>query len=147
MDRSAILIIMPLLSLSPARAQTGSVRIRVTNTNGHVIHRATVALYNNWNHQISTTKANDSGEVVFPRLAFGEWRFVVAARDLSADVFALNICRSQEQVIQARHAPVSPDALGQDIDQIIVWAEARLVRLDPMPYCDVLDPPKPITRR
>ncbi len=139
MSGRAILTGAFLLSLSTTWAQTGSVHIHVTDTNGSPIHGATVALLDGLNRTIDTSTTNNAGDVLWPRLAFGEWRFVVVATGFAADAFALNVCESREQTIRTR-LPVAPPE--QDLNRITVEAEATLLKIPLMPYCDVLDLPQ-----
>lgn len=139
MARGAILGGALLLSISTAWAQTSTVRIRVTDVSGKAIPGATVSLLNNWNRKIGTSATDAVGEVRWPRPPFGQWHFMVIASGFEPDVFALNICENREQTIQSRLPVAPPD---RNIEQITVQAEARLLKLDPMPYCDVLDLPQ-----
>ena len=135
------LILVGALLLSPtAWAQTGSVRIRVTDVSGHLVPGATVSLYNNWNRKIGTLSADRTGEILWPRLPFAEWRFTVVAPGFAPDAFALNICESHKQMIRVELPAAPPD---RDLNIVTVEASAMLLKLEPMPYCNVLNLPQP----
>ena len=78
-SRRAILVGALLTVITPLWAQTGLVRIRVTDSLGSVIPAATVALLGTDDQPIRTEVANDAGESVWTDLPLGFYRLRATA--------------------------------------------------------------------
>jgi uncharacterized surface anchored protein len=68
-----------LTAISPLMAQSGRVRIRVTDVTGAVISGAQVSQVGSDRMPIQTATSDSSGEAVFANLPMGDCRFVAAS--------------------------------------------------------------------
>lgn len=72
-----------LTAISPLMAQTGRVRIRVTDRTGLVITTAEASLLGGDGKPVRTAEANDAGEIAFTDLPLGDSRIAVIAPGFS----------------------------------------------------------------
>jgi Carboxypeptidase regulatory-like domain len=101
-NRRAVLIGAPLLANAPLWAQTGAVRIRVTDSNGRAIPQASVSLANAWNRTISSASANNAGEVHRTHLPFGDLYFYASAPGFDPYRAGIAICDRRERTIAVK---------------------------------------------
>jgi len=79
-SRRVVLVGALLTAISPLMAQSGRVRIIVTDTTGAVIPTAEASLLGSENTRLRTEHANERGEIVFGDLPLGNCRFTVFTR-------------------------------------------------------------------
>jgi len=78
-SRRAVLVGALLTAISPLMAQSGRVRIRVTDATGAVIPVAQACLLGRDDKPIRTAHANEVGEILFADLPLGDCRITVDA--------------------------------------------------------------------
>ena len=115
MGRGAILVVLYCCS-SHVWAQSGSVRIRVTDLAKSVIPGADVSLLEANDQPIRTLSSNDSGESVWTGLPLGESRFRVSEPGFTSRMVAVTIHGAEEQNVEVRLAV----DLGQAICILVV---------------------------
>lgn len=76
-SRRAVLVGALLTAISPLMAQSGRVRIRVTDPSGAIVPGAKVSQVGSDRIPIQTATSDSSGEAVFANLPTGDCRFVV----------------------------------------------------------------------
>jgi uncharacterized surface anchored protein len=82
-------------------AQTGRVRIRVTDVTGAVIPGAVVSLLGPDDKSVRTAQADEVGEIVFTGLPFGDCRFTVVAPGFKTRPLTITIRSGDELKIEA----------------------------------------------
>ena len=127
-----------LLTAWPLTAQTGSVRIQVTDPKGALVTRANVSLADSWNRVIRTLSTNDAGEILWTNVPLGRSYFSVNVPGFNILRIALTVCDSREQHIQAK-LPLPPNT-----QVITVDSASALVETIEMPNCGTLDAPKSV---
>ena len=100
MNSRAALVGALLLSVSTLAAQTGRVRIRVTDRNGAAIVTSRASLLGAFDTPMRTEAANDAGEIVLTDMAPGYSRFEVAAPFFQSLQLAAAIRNGDEQKIE-----------------------------------------------
>jgi Carboxypeptidase regulatory-like domain len=101
-SRRAILVGALLTAVSPLLAQSGRVRIRVTDVTGAVVPGATVSLLRADDTASRTLKADQRGEAVFTDLPMGDSRISVTMPGFATLHRTVTIANSDEQRIDAR---------------------------------------------
>jgi hypothetical protein len=92
-SRRAVLVGALLTAISPLMAQSGRVRIRVTDPAGAVLPGAEVSLLGSNDKSTRTQRSNEEGEVIFTDLPIGDSRLLVnrqGFRNLPLTVTVLN---------------------------------------------------------
>lgn len=102
MNRQAALVGVLLLAISPLFAQTGGLRIRVTDPTGAVVPTAAVSLLGPDDHPIRTMEATETGEIVFTDLPLGASRFSVHSPGFRICRVGATIRDTDEQKVEAR---------------------------------------------
>jgi hypothetical protein len=133
-NRRAVLVGALLLAATVLWAQTGAVRIRVTDSNGRAIPEATVSLANAWDRTVSSASTNNTGEVHWAHLPLGDLYFYASAPGFYPYRAGIAICDGREQTIVVKLAPWPEQ--GQ---QFVVYGPAFMVEPFPMPTCESLD--------
>jgi hypothetical protein len=90
-----------LTALSPLMAQTGRVRIRVTDSTGAIIPRTQASLLGRDDEPTQTAQANDAGEIVFTGLPFGDCRFMLAEQGFNTRRLTVTVRNGDEVKVQA----------------------------------------------
>lgn len=90
-----------LLGLVLPTAQTGTVRIRVTDPLGRPISEATASLLDTDDRPVSTMTADESGEILWTGLPPSEHRFGICSPGFSLLVFDVTVRGGVEQKIEA----------------------------------------------
>jgi Carboxypeptidase regulatory-like domain len=78
-SRRAVLVGALLTAVSPLMAQSGRVRIHVTDSTGAIIPNAAAALPGENGSPLRTAKSNEAGEIIFVDLPIGDLRLTVSA--------------------------------------------------------------------
>lgn len=115
-----------LLAISPLLAQTGSVRIRVTDALGTAIPKATVSLTDGWDRKVRTLSTNDAGEVIWADLPLGDAHFLASAPGFGLWRITVTIRTGDEQKVMA----------VLEVAPLEVWRSVETVQ---MPYSEKLD--------
>ncbi len=102
MSRSAIVVSALLLSTSAVRAQTGTVRIRVTGPIGHSIPFASVSRVYPDNQPIETFVADDSGSIILAHVPAGFVRLLASAPGFSSRLLPLDVSAGEERTIEVK---------------------------------------------
>lgn len=76
-SRRAVLMGALLTAISPLMAQSGRVRIRVTDAMGTVVPQAEASLSSSGDEPIFTARADEAGEIVLTGLSMGDARIKV----------------------------------------------------------------------
>ncbi len=97
--RRAVLVGALLTAISPLMAQTGRVRIRVTDPSGAVVPGAVGSLLGTEDKPKKT--ANEAGEIVFTDLPFGDCRFTIATPGFKTRALTVTIRNGDEVKIEA----------------------------------------------
>jgi hypothetical protein len=97
--RRAVMVGALLTAISPLMAQTGRVRIRVTDATGAVVPGAVGSLLGTDDKSKKT--ANEAGEIVFTDLPFGDCRFTVAMPGFKNRSMTTTIRNGDEVKIEA----------------------------------------------
>ena len=100
-SRRAVLAGALLTAISPLMAQTGRVRIRVTEATGAVVTTAEAALLGVDAKPIRTLRANDAGEIAWMDLPLGDCRFALIAPGFKARPLLVTLRNSDEVKIEA----------------------------------------------
>jgi hypothetical protein len=100
-SRRAILLGAQLTAISPLMAQTGRVRIRVTDRTGSAITTAEASLLGGDGKPVRTADANDAGEIAFTALPLGDSRFAVIAQGFSMRPVTVTVRNGDELKIEA----------------------------------------------
>ena len=101
-NRRAILVGALLTTVSPLFAQTGRVRIRVTDVTGAVVSGAEGSLLGADNKPKRTVRANDHGEIVWTDLPMGNCRFRVTMLGFRDRRLTVTLRNSDEVKIEAQ---------------------------------------------
>ena len=88
--------------ISPLMAQSGRVRIRVTDPTGAVIPGAEASLFGTDNQPKLIMKADDLGEIVLTDLPIGDSRVIVSCRGFSSLPLTVTVRNSDEVKVEAR---------------------------------------------
>jgi hypothetical protein len=136
--RAAVLFGAMLVAVATLWAQSGTVRIRVTDTHGAAIAGATVSLMDSRNRTLQTLPTNTASEVIWKNLPHGDWYFDVSAAGFYSHRAAIAICDSHEQTIAAQ---LKPAPAPRPEEQFRVYGPAPLLNVLQMPYCQILDQP------
>lgn len=127
-----------LLLAWPLVAQTGAVRIRVTDPSGSAISEATVSLINNGDRSLRTLSTNDAGEVLWTDLPLGDAHFFASATGFSLRRLRTTIRDGDEQNI-AVSLEVAPLEDVPDVETIQMPSPQTL----DLPPALVPESPKP----
>jgi len=106
-----------LLAISPLLAQTGSVRIRVTDALGTAIPKATVSLTDGWDRKVGNLSTNDAGEVLWPDLPVSDAHFYALAPGFGRLRITVTIRAGDEQQVAAV-LEVGPLEVGQSVETV-----------------------------
>jgi len=90
-----------LTAISPLMAQTGRVRIRVTDRTGSVITTAEASLLGSDGKPVRTVNANNAGEIAFMALPLGDSRLAVIAPGFSMRPVTVTVRNGDELKIEA----------------------------------------------
>jgi hypothetical protein len=131
-----------MLASAPLRAQTGMVRVRVTDANGVAIPSATVSLLDNWDRTARTLSTNAAAQILWKGLPFGEWSFYVTDVGFQPYRAVISICDAGERTIAVKLAPWP----RQGPEQFVVYGPAFVVETIPMPSCQCLDLASPLPK-
>ena len=101
-SRRVVLIGALLTAVAPLWAQTGRVRIRVTDATGAGVPRAEVSLLDADDKPTRTVGANEAGEVIWTDLPLGDAHFVVIVPGFNSLRLAVTIRNANEQTVEAR---------------------------------------------
>ena len=101
-SRRAILIGAFFTAISPLMAQSGRVRIRVTDLTGAVIPDAAAALLGEGDKPVRTAYANEAGEIEFADLAMGNSRFIVQRRGFKNLPLTVTVRNGDEMKVEAQ---------------------------------------------
>jgi hypothetical protein len=101
-SRRAILVGALLTAVAPLWAQSGRVRIHVTDATGAVVPLAQVSLLNADGKPTRTVGANDAGEVVWTDLPLGDAHFLVLVPGFNSLRLAVTFRNANEQTVEAR---------------------------------------------
>jgi hypothetical protein len=99
--RRSVLLGLLLTAISPLLAQTGRVRIRVTDPTGAVVPNARAYLLGPNDKPSQTAEANEAGEIVFTDLPIGNSRFEVTEMGFRTLRLTATIRDSEEVKIEA----------------------------------------------
>lgn len=100
-SRRAVLVGARLTAISPLMAQTGRVRIRVTDPAGAVVPTAQASLLGPDDKPIRTARANEVGEIVFTDLPLGDARFAVVEQGFRTRRLTALIRNGEEVRVEA----------------------------------------------
>ena len=101
-SRRAVLAGALLTAISPLMAQTGRVRIRVTDVNGAVIANAEAALRGADDKPLRSAHADEVGEIVLQDLPMGDCRFVINAPGFDTRNLTVSIGSGNEVNVETR---------------------------------------------
>jgi len=101
-SRRAILIGVFFTAISPLMAQSGRVRIRVTDASGTVIPQAQASLIGGDGKPTLTVSANEVGEIVLTDLPIGESRLRVSRPGFKSLALTLTVQNSDELKVDAK---------------------------------------------
>lgn len=101
-SRRAILIGAFLTAISPLMAQSGRVRIRVTDVTGGVIPRAQIALLGPDDKPLRTEQADEMGELVWTDLPFGESSISVTSVGFATRRLIVTVRNAEEMKVDAK---------------------------------------------
>ena len=102
-SRRAVLVGALLTAVSPLMAQSGRVRIRVTDITGAVVPQAEASvLQGEFDYVASSGKANEEGEIILPDLPMGELRLKVSCPGFNNFSKIITIRNSDELKIDAK---------------------------------------------
>ena len=102
-SRRAILVGALLTAVSPLMAQSGRVRIRVTDSSGTaVVPRAAVSLLGEDDKPLRSLETDEMGETVFTDLPFGDSRLTVTCPGLKNLALTVTVRNSQEVRVDAK---------------------------------------------
>jgi len=101
-SRRTVLVGALLTVISPLMAQSGRVRIRVTDPTGAVIPGAEASLFGTDNQPKLIMKADDLGEIVLTDLPIGDSRVIVSCRGFSSLPLTVTVRNSDEVKVEAR---------------------------------------------
>lgn len=126
MNRGVVGALALLMGAPGLWAQTGTVRIRVTDSFGSVVPAASASLLDANDREVLTLTANDAGEIVWTGLPMGDSHFRVSASGFSDFLVNVTIRSAVEQKIEA------PLKLGcmECVPDVATWY---------LPYSDTLD--------
>lgn len=143
-SRRAILLGALLTAVAPLWAQSGRVRIRVTDPVGAVIPQAKVCLLGIDDQPIRTAFADDLGEILWADLPLGDSRFLVAVPGFKFRRLTVTVRDANEtQMEAALEIGTIGDMVSIDPDQILAHG-GGLLEPGQMPYAQTLDlPPEP----
>ena len=101
-SRRAVLVGALLTSISPLMAQSGRVRIRVTDATGAVVPEAGASLLGPGNKPTRSERANEKGEIVFVDLPFGDSHFTVECPGFQTNRVTATLKNGNELQIETR---------------------------------------------
>jgi hypothetical protein len=99
-SRRAVLLGALLTAISPLMAQSGRVRIMVTDPTGTVIPTAQASLLGSDNKPTRTEHANERGEIVFADLPLGDCRFAVTTIGFATSQVVVTLRNGDEVKIE-----------------------------------------------
>jgi len=144
-SRRAILIGAMLTAVAPLWAQSGRVRIHVTDATGAVVPMAQVSILNADGKPSRTVRANDADEVVWTDLPLGDAYFLVLVPGFNSLRLAVTVRNADEQTVEAR-----PE-VGTIGERVTVEPIVQPVRVPPPQTLDSPSArapvPKPAKRR
>lgn len=109
--RRAVLVGALLTAISPLMAQTGRVRIQVTDATGALVPGAVALLLGRDDESIRVAQADEVGEIVFTDLPFGDSRFTIAAPGFKKRPLTVTIRNGDEVKIEAE-LEIGPSTMG-----------------------------------
>jgi hypothetical protein len=144
----AVQVVVLALFLSPVSAQTGTVRIRVTDAADSVIPSANSSLLAPNEQPVRTVTANEAGEIVWTNLPLGDSHFEVTSPGFKPRRLNVMVRNSDEQTVVA-WLEVAGDGGGL---HIVDSEEEVTIKTVQAPYPQTLglppaSPPKPAKRR
>lgn len=101
-SRRAILIGAFLTAISPLMAQSGRIRIRVTDVTGAVVPDSVASLLGEDGKPIRTAYANETGEIEFADLPMGNSRFIVQRPGFKRLPLTVTVRSGDEIKVQAQ---------------------------------------------
>jgi len=101
-SRRAILVGAILTAISPLMAQSGRVRIRVTDATGATVPSAEASLLGDRDQKLRTLPANAEGEIVFTDLPIGDVRFLIMCQGFMSLTITATIRNEEEMKLGAR---------------------------------------------
>jgi hypothetical protein len=122
-----------LTAISPLMAQSGRVRIHVTDATGAAIPGAEASLLGADDKPQRTERANDIGEIVWTDLPFGECKIGVTSTGFATRRLVLIFCNSIEVNVDVQL-------------QVGGVGGATLVEPDSSPLVAHLDPPAEVAK-
>ena len=140
-SRRAILIGAFFTAISPLLAQSGRVRIRVTDVTGGVIRRAQIALLGSDDKPLRTEQADEMGEFVWTDLPFGESKISVASTGFATRRLVVTVRNSEEVKVDAQ-LQVGTNGGATLVE---LYPSGPLVA-NPDPPAEVAKPPRPKRR-
>jgi hypothetical protein len=124
-SRRAVLVGALLTAISPLMAQTGRVRIRVTDATGAVVTTAEASLVGADDKPTRTAQANGAGEIALMDLPFGDCRFAVVAPGFKKRPLTITIRNGDEVKIETA---LEVGSVGE-----FVMIESASVKTPPVP--------------
>lgn len=91
-----------LIAASSLWAQSGLVRIRVTDPKGSRIAHATVSRMDLWNQILEKRSASKGGEVLWKRISLGDSQFLVEAPGFYPIRLTIQVRSASEQTVEGR---------------------------------------------
>ena len=91
-----------LATISDLAAQTGSVRIRVTDWQAARVVGSSAALLGSNGKPTRTVQSNVAGEIVFSDLPMGNYRIVVSANGFKKQRVKVTLPSSEEKLVEVR---------------------------------------------
>lgn len=138
-SRRAILIGAFFTAISPLMAQSGRVRIRVTDGTGGVIPRAQVTLLGPDDKPLRTEQTNEMGEIVWTGLPFGESKINATSTGFVTRRLIVTVRNSDEVKVDAQ---LQIGSMGFPGEFIPLYPSGPLVA-SPDPPSEAAKPPRP----
>ncbi len=98
--RFTVLVAAVLMHILPLMAQTGRVRIRVTDSTGARVATSSASLLGPDDQPILTARANSAGEIIVVDLSRGEHRLVVSAPGFKKRMLTVTVSSNDETKIE-----------------------------------------------
>jgi len=130
------LLVLLLSTTFPLTAQTGKVRIQVTDPNGVGIPAASVALADSWGKTLRTLSTNRAGDIRWTGISLGRSYFYVSASGYYSLQLEIVTCDNREQTIPARLSALPKNPKD---GPIIVEGTTFFIETVPMPNCETLE--------
>ena len=101
-SRRAVLVGALLTAVSPLMAQSGRVRIRVTDVTGAIIPNATASLLGEDGSPSRNAESNEAGEIILVDLPIGDLRLTVSSPNFIRLPLTVTVRNSQEVRVDAK---------------------------------------------